>query len=360
MTNQKDTNCSVLDKVVDFGKQLFAAILRSRKGALSELCRLLRFQQGTKGFERMFNKLLPLREELKAAFQEKVKEQFPDDGLRLGILDDSSIKKAGKKFPKQKIHHDHTTNAYYSGMKVLSSIIHQKGKVAAVGSQLVGKEDNKLDVAQQEANKLITEYLVDILLFDSWYCKNPLLEHLLKRNALFISRVRRDSKVFVKDREIQLHAYAQQFSHAAYTQIVIHGKSYWAKDLLLDFKAYGKLRVIVSKDSQYGEPIFLVTNAENFSPQFIVKLYLKRFAIEVFFKDAKQFLNLETFFCRRAEKWEMHLLLTNILHWAIQRKNSISKTIRAIREDIDACVLFINQNASLQAFFALLRERVLD
>ena len=92
-----------------------------------------------------------------------------------------------------------------------------------------------------------------------------------------------------------------------------------------------------------------------FLPKFIVSLYIKRFSIEVFFKDAKQFLNFESFFCRQYEKWSLHLEIINILHWAIQKKNSISKVVRRVRESIERCKLFINENSLLEKFIEKLR-----
>src|SRR3989338_117326 len=102
----KNKREKVIDKVVDFGRQLFAAVMRSRTGALTELAKLLRFQKGTKGFEREYNKLIPLIAEIKDAYQTSILQTLPSVGLRLGIFDDSKIEKSGKTFPKQQIHHN--------------------------------------------------------------------------------------------------------------------------------------------------------------------------------------------------------------------------------------------------------------
>jgi hypothetical protein len=45
-------------------------------------------------------------------------------------------------------------------MKVLSSAIYQNGKIAVTGSTIVGKEDNKLEVAKQEVDRLIVDFFV--------------------------------------------------------------------------------------------------------------------------------------------------------------------------------------------------------
>lgn len=346
-----------IDKVIDFGKQLFAAVLRSRTGALTELSRLLRFQKGTKGFEREYNRLVPLRSELKEAYKHAVLETFPLFGLRFGIIDDSGVKKTGKLFPKQKTQHDHTNNTFYSGMKVLSSAVYQGGKVAAVSSCIVGKEDNKLVVAQEEIDMLVDDYFVDLFLFDSWYCKSPVMEKVEERGKIFISRLRADSKVDMDDEQfINLNHLAKNITHKEYQQVKIRGKTYWVYELTLNFKTYGTLRVIISKEGQHEKPIFLTTNTKKFTAKFIVKIYLRRFSIEIFFKDAKQYLNFETFLCRKPHKWELHLHLIHVLHWATQKKNSISKTVRAVRENINQCLLFINENTAINKFFDELRR----
>lgn len=356
MPTNKSKSEEAVNKVIDFGRQLFASVLRSRTGALTELAKLLRFQKGTKGFEREYDKLIPLIEELKDAYRISVLEMLPSVGFRLGIFDDSDIKKSGKTFPKQQIHHNHTKNSFFSGMKSLSSAVYQNGKLAIVNSCIVGKDDNKIEVAMKEVDRLISDFLVEIFLFDSWYCKNPLIEHIKNKGKLFVSRLRCNTKSEFDEDEERLDAITKGIPHKEYRHIKIHGKSYWIKELTLSLKAYGESRIIASKEGVYDEPIFLLTNAENFSAKFIVRLYLKRFCIEVFFKDAKQFLNFETFLCRKECKWDLHLLLTNVLHWAVQKRNSISKTVRAIRENIEDCLLFINQNSLLRKFFEELKE----
>jgi len=238
----------VLDKVIDFGRQLFASVLRSRTGALTELAKLLRFQKGTKGFEREYNKLIPLMEEIKGAYRVGILETLPSVGFRLGIFDDSNIEKSGKTFPKQQIHHNHTEDSFYSGMKALSSAVYQNGKLAVVNSCIVGKEDNKIEVAIQEVDRLITDFLAEIFLFESWYCNNPLIEHIKNKGKLFVSRLRCDTKSEFGEDEERLDALVKGMTHKEYEHIKIHGKSYWIKDLTLKLKAYGESRVIVSKE----------------------------------------------------------------------------------------------------------------
>ena len=152
-----------IEKVIDFGKRFFATVLRSRKGALTELSRLLRFQNGTRGFHREYERLLPLIAELKEAYKQCVLSTFHSIGFRLGIIDDTGIKKTGEEFPHEKIQHDHTTNSFFTGMKVISSSVYQYGKVATVSSRIVKEEENKLLLARDDVDLLIDDYFVDRL-----------------------------------------------------------------------------------------------------------------------------------------------------------------------------------------------------
>lgn len=358
MPKDKKRKDNTIEKTIDFGKQLFASVLRSRKGALSELSRLSRFQKGTKGFHREYERFLPLLSELKEAYKHCVLAAFPNIGLRLGIIDDTNVKKTGEKFPHEKIQHDHSTNSFFTGMKVISSAVYQYGKVAAVSSRIVKEEENKLLLARDDVDLLVDDYFVEIFLFDSWYCKSPLLERIKQREKVFISRLRADSSVKQEEKKcVPLNILMRKILHKDYTLVKIKGKSYWIYESTLNFKTYGSLRVIASKEAVHDDPIFLTTNTEKFTGKFIVKLYLKRFSIEIFFKDAKQFLNFETFLCRNAQKWETHLLLTNVVHWAIQKKNSISRTVRKIQENISECLFFINKNLLIKKFFDELKEK---
>ena len=108
----KKEKAGVIDKSIDFVKQEFAATIRSRKGSFSEMATLLRFESGTAGFHRQYKKLLGKAKQMFKAFHKAVLKFLPNKGLRIGIFDDSSVKKSGKTFPKQQDHYDSASNAF--------------------------------------------------------------------------------------------------------------------------------------------------------------------------------------------------------------------------------------------------------
>ena len=149
------------------------------------------------------------------------------------------------------------------------------------------------------------------------------------------------------DEKVSLRSLARSIEHEQYKQIVVHNRTFWVLDLELKLNI-GKQRVLMCKDKVFAEPIFLTTNSRTFSTKFVLILYQKRFTIEVFFKDAKQLLNLTTFQCRSQVKWELHFVLLQILHWSIQQKSSISKTVRTMWNSVEKCLSYINKNPLFQ------------
>ena len=217
---------------------------------------------------------------------------------------------------------------------------------------------SKLDACRQAFEHLCEHELApDVFLFDAWYAAEALLDALEKMGRVYITRLRSNRAVELEGERASLRALATGINHEEYRRLRVDGRSFWVVDLLLDLKGRARQRVLICKDAVHADPIFLTTNSKSFSTKFVISLYQKRFVIEVFFKDAKQFLHLETFQCRALEKWQVHLVLVRVVHWCIQRKNSISNTIFPIRNSVEKLASYINKNALLQQFIDELDAR---
>ncbi|MBR9703135.1 transposase [Candidatus Woesearchaeota archaeon] len=345
------------DKDVEVLQSFAAAMLRSRRGVLTEYATLLRFPQGTRGFHRQYERLLRRVDTLKQALRAQVQEHLQDKaGLTLVIFDDTTIKKTGKQFENEGVHHDHTGGGYYQGFTACTTAVYKHGKIGVLETVFANDTLTKLEQCQTAFTSACKDVHPDVFLFDTWYALEPLLSTIEQLNKVYVTRLRSNRVVLFDNERVSLRELAASIPHDQYTRIRIHRRTFWVLDLQLDLNGLGEQRVIISKDAVHANPVFLTTNAQ-FTTKFVVNLYLKRFAIELFFKDAKQFLNLETFQCRSKEKWELHLTLIHLLHWCIQKKNSISKTVRAIRESVDKIMSYINKNELFNKLFDELRSR---
>jgi Transposase DDE domain len=340
---------------VGFLKTFATATIGSRSGSLSEHATLLRFLPGTKGFHRRYERLLErlriLQEVLKAQVQEHLRTLR---GLTLAVFDDTPIKKCGTCFEGEGVFFDHVKGTFYDGYTACSTALYRGGKIGVIDVEIAPEKDTKITLFQSAIKTLSEqEFSPDVFLFDAWYAVKPVLDTIEEHHKVYVTRLKSNRIVLYEDERISLRELASSINHEQYTRIVLHGKTYWVVDLVLDLNGLEAQRVLISKDAVFAKPVFLTTNNSNFGTKFVLGLYAKRFAIEVFFKDAKQHLKLETFQCRTLPKWKLHFTLLQLIHWTIQRRNSISKTIRKIRDSVDKITSYINKNT---AFLKILDE----
>jgi len=346
------------DKTLGFLQCFAVAMLRSRRGVLREYATLLRFPQGTRGFHRQYERLVRRVAELKAVLRSQVQTHLRDKtGLTLAIFDDTTIKKTGKRFEGEGVHYDHTGGGFYHGFNACTTAVYKHGKVGVLETVFADDKSTKLEQCQAAFTAACEDVNPDVFLFDTWYALAPLLTTIEELGKAYVTRLRSNRVVTLDEERVSLRALAKNIPHDEYKRLRIRGRTFWAVDVILTLNGLGEQRVIISKDAVFADPVFLTTNHEGFTTKFVVNLYLKRFAIELFFKDAKQFLNLETFQCRTRQKWELHLTLVHVVHWCIQRKNSISQTVRTMRESVDKIVSYINKNELFNNFLDELQER---
>ena len=352
MTTQydDDQNCELV-------KDFVTALMTARRAVMTEYRKVLRFAPTTKTFHRRFERLLALRDLLKVTLREQVLARLGEEqGLLLALFDDSPLAKAGRKFEGEASQYDHVKGCFFNGFTPCSVALYRNGKVGVVETTL--KVDSKLNAAIAAFEALCAERRApDVFLFDAWYASIELLTRVEELGRVYITRLKSNRQVLVGDEHQSVRALAASIAHEQYEHLVVHGRSFWIVDTMLELKGLGRRRVLICKNDRFAEPVFLVTNNTNFSTKFVLVLYQKRFAIEVFFKDAKQLLNFSTLQCRSADKMDLHFVLVQLAHWCLQKKNSISKTVRAMRDSVENVTTYINQNLLMQQFLDALRTR---
>ena len=331
--------------------------MTARRAVMTEYCKVLRFAPTTKTFHRRFERLLTLRDALKDTLREQVLAHLGEEqGLLLALFDDSPLAKAGRKFEGEASQYDHVKGCFFNGFTPCSVALYRDGKVGVVETTL--KADSKLKAAIAAFEALCAERVApDVFLFDAWYASIELLTRVEELGRVYITRLKSNRQVVIGNEHHSVRELAASLSHEQFEHVVVHRRSFWIVDVMLDLKGLGRRRVLICKNARFAEPVFLVTNNTNFSTKFVLVLYQKRFAIEVFFKDAKQLLNFSTLQCRSATKMDLHFVLVQLAHWCMQKKNSISKTVRALRDSVEKVMSYINQNPLMQQFLDALRAR---
>ncbi len=338
-------------------KLFVSALMTARRAVMTEYRKVLRFSPTARTFHRRYERLVALVDELKAALREQVLARLSEEqGLLLAIFDDSPLHKAGRKFESESSQYDHVKGCFYDGFTPTSLALYRNGKVGVIETTLA--PSSKLDECLCAFERLCEEHIApDVFLFDAWYASTGLLAAIERLERVYITRLKSNRLVLVGDEQVSLRSLAASATHDQYAHVIVHGRSFWVIDTMLDVNGLGTRRVLICKNGVFAAPVFLVTNSANFSTKFVIMLYQKRFAIEVFFKDAKQLLNFSTLQCRSAAKMDVHFVLVQITHWCAQRRGSISKTIRRIRDSVEEVTSYINENTLFKEFLDELSAR---
>jgi hypothetical protein len=331
--------------------------MTARRAVMTEYRKVLRYSPCTRTYHRRFEQLLTLRDSLKDTLREQVLATLgKEQGLLLALFDDTPLAKAGRKFEGETSQYDHVKGCFFNGFTPCSVALYRDGKVGVVETTL--KADSKLKTAIAAFEALCAERNApDVFLFDAWYASAELLTRVEEFGRAYITRLKSNRQVLAGDEHHSVRALAASLSHEQFEHIVVHGSSFWIVDLMLVLKGLGRRRVLICKDAVFAEPVFLITNNTNFSTKFVLVLYQKRFAIEVFFKDAKQLLNFSSLQCRSTAKMDLHFVLVQLAHWCLQKKNSISKIVRSMRDSVKNVRSYINQNQLMQQFLDALQTR---
>jgi len=243
-------------------------------------------------------------------FEKEIQEV--SDGYRSVIIDDTTIKKRGKKIEGVTYVHDHTTNKKELGYKLLTASYHDGSTLYPLlysihsegDAKLLSQGKSKIEVVMQWIRKLLSSKLpIDYFLFDSWYFTKQiaeLLENRRKRNlntAHFITKAKVSMKMEIEGKKWKIGKFIQAVRKKMKRSRQLHAQYYTD----IGYIGRYKVRFFIVKFAGSTKKQVLITSDCSLSFKEACNLYSKRWATEVFYKEAKQLLRLrglsEHFFC---------------------------------------------------------------
>jgi hypothetical protein len=170
-----------------------------------------------------------------------------------------------------------------------------------------------------------------VVLFDSWYLSQMMVEHLKTLNKDWISLLKGNRNLetnsFVlrdiageplrfEKPHIQVQDLVPLIPHSAYQPVTIDGKTYWCFTLTVRVSKLGKVRLVISFDNAKldGSYAILITNRLDWNARRIIATYLKRWPIETFYQDGKGLLGLDEYRMRNAEAIGKHWCLVFVAY----------------------------------------------
>lgn len=312
-------------------------------------------------------------------------KHLPDQSKRFHskgwlIIDDSLIEKFGKFMEAVSKQYDHSQSKYLKYAHCLVALIYadKNGNRYPLNFDLWRSKQDCQEVDQEFRTKIeiakdLIQYAIDQgipfqgVLFDSWYFCKDLVDFIESHSKDWVARSKNNRNLVHQGKTINLKEYAKTINtreKRSLQELTIKEKKFCR------FKAIKKslpclkrrkqtVRILISYEYDKNkklskEPIFLVSNRKNLRPEKLLQIYQMRWAVETFFRDAKQHLGLEDYQMRKLKGIKSHwcLVFTSAVILELVRAKCVSK-VRSIKA-AHLSVGELCQRAFNQAFQAII------
>lgn len=265
------------------------------------------------------------------------------------VIDDTLIEKYGKYMEASGKLYDHTKGCFleYAHCLVALLYVDKRGNRYPLRFDLYLKEDycertkdrfrTKIEIAKE-----LVQYALDQgvdfqgVTFDSWYFSKELVDFIEENGGDWIACARGDRNIVYQGKTTTMKEFANTISAWDMQKYEKVGdKSYRCfllKAGLTSLKrGTEKLHILISREydenNRLKEPVFIVTNRKDFRIERILLTYQMRWAIETFFRDAKQHIGLKDYQVRELKGIKSHwcLVFTSAVVLELIRVYAITK-----------------------------------
>jgi SRSO17 transposase len=297
------------------------------------------------------------------------------------IVDDSLVKKTGKKIPGCGWHKDHAQNManVFGHQWVLSALLYKDFLCPLwaklyhpKGTRGCGPFQTKITMAQKIIRALALPIPCKLyVLADSWYWAKTLVQVCRTCGYHMISQLKSNSVLWIHGKKTNVTSLLDLLSSFREVSLFVYGKTKTLRiaKFIGDIKGVGKVAVVVVKEKR-KKPIYLVCTNIHLPAIDIIKYYAKRWKIEQMIKDLKQRLGLGDYQVRDLQAIQRHvalvllsyfvLILLKILQWLKDKSVSLDLSIRQLAFQVRKNILFENIAVTLKTMQIRFKQSILD
>lgn len=224
-------------------------------------------------------------------------------------IDDTLTHKTGKKIEGVGIFWDHSEKRYVLAHNIVTAeFVNLKGESHPIDFRLYLKEDQsrekripfktKIELAKELVEDAVNRGLdIQGALFDNWFASKDFIKFLRSKGLHWVTRLKSDRNIKIKGRYVAIGEFASGLPRESFRMVQIGDRSYQVFSKAVDLKGVGQVRILISYDNEEfsGSPAYFATDQIRWEGTRILKTYSKRWNIEVFFRDSKQNLGLESY-----------------------------------------------------------------
>jgi hypothetical protein len=306
------------------------------------------------------------------------------------LIDDTIVRKTGKKIPGCSWYKDHTKNLarVFGHQWVISALFYRdfllplRAKLYhPKGARGCGPFHTKITLAKKIIQNLNLPIPCKLyVLVDSWYWTKDLVKLCRRLGYHMISQLKSNSIIWIKGKRIKLNTLSagsgsnsvgmNQFPYREIS-ISIYGKT---RNLRLakfigEINGLGKVAIVVVKEKR-KKPFYLVSTNLYLSAIDVLKYYARRWKIEQMIKDLKQRLGFGDYQVRSLKAIERHvalvllsyfvLVLLKIIQWLRNKKQALDLSIRYLAFQLRRHILSESIILTLKAMRIRFKQNILD
>jgi SRSO17 transposase len=297
------------------------------------------------------------------------------------IVDDTLVKKTGKKIPGCGWHKDHAQNManVFGHQWVLSALLYKDFLLPLwaklyhpKGTRGCGPFQTKIALAQKIIQALVLPIPCKLyVLADSWYWAKTLAQVCRKCGYHMISQLKSNSVLWIDGKKTNVKSLLDLGSSYREVSLFVYGKTKTLRiaRFIGDIKTLGKVAVVVVKEKR-KKPTYLVCTNIHLAAIDIIKYYSKRWKIEQMIKDLKQRLGFGDYQVRDLQAIQRHvalvllsyfvLILLKILQWLKDKRMCLNLSIRQLAFQVRKNILFENISVTLNAMKIQFKQNILD
>ena len=297
------------------------------------------------------------------------------------IVDDTLVKKTGKKIPGCGWHKDHAQNManVFGHQWVLSALLYKDFLLPLwaklyhpKGTRGCGPFQTKITLAQKIIRALALPIPCKLyVLADSWYWAKTLAQVCRKCGYHMISQLKSNSVLWMDGEKTNVTSLLDLGSSYRKVSLFVYGKTKTLRiaRFIGDIKGLGKVAVVVVKEKR-KKPTYLVCTNIHLAAIDIIKYYSKRWKIEQMIKDLKQRLGFGDYQVRDLQAIQRHvalallsyfvLILLKILQWLKDKRMCLDLSIRHLAFQVRKNILFENISVTLKAMKIQFKQNILD
>ena len=265
------------------------------------------------------------------------------------ILDDTLNEHEGKHIEQTQVHYNHSNDGYLTGHQFFTAIIFTEGIQLPLFPQLYSKEtDSKIEMARKTIDKVISTIKLDTVLFDSWYSEKQLIKKCMTRKIRVACMIKTNRNISLETGKwVSLKEFSKSIARKKHPVLEQDDVKYKIASFQAKLDGIPFIRLLISREwdkkkKRWGKAVHLISTRLEDSAEEIIRVYSKRWCIEVYHRDIKQNLGFASAYVRKKEGIARHAVFVALAYAVLQ----LFMHARGLSMSIGECCSYVREQAT--------------